>query len=369
MRPFPQRLDRVGVLLTANRAHHGVSQGQGGHGQGAAEAAAAPVMTKRFDMRLLSELNVQFSIGHRSGSRLSSAIVMRRPPSAGPQVLRARGRRLAASSSITRAAIRSSSVMACQRVAARVPVRRTSPASSCSLSSTSTWSGSALAARASSACSDPRPRPAARSACRPGPRHRSVWRGPGARGAGRARPREPARSARPGAAASAGAAWASAARAPVRWASSVSSSANRWSMLATMSVIFTTEEPRRPLGPYSPAAVSSAWVRGRSGQTRIAGVDTGDEQRRVGCPGSQRSRGRPAAPASLAAQAPAVPGPAEGAWRRIARRTFDQYRADGVSNLAAALTFRSVLSLFPGLIALVALLGVLGQYPETSTPS
>jgi membrane protein len=55
----------------------------------------------------------------------------------------------------------------------------------------------------------------------------------------------------------------------------------------------------------------------------------------------------------------------DGAWRRIARRTFDQYRADGVTNLAAALTYRSVLAVFPGLIALVALLGVLGQYPQT----
>ena len=54
-----------------------------------------------------------------------------------------------------------------------------------------------------------------------------------------------------------------------------------------------------------------------------------------------------------------------GAWRRIARRTFDHYRSDGISNLAAALTYRSVLSVFPGLIALVALLGVLGQYPQT----
>ncbi|MGI8558407.1 MAG: YihY/virulence factor BrkB family protein [Solirubrobacteraceae bacterium] len=55
----------------------------------------------------------------------------------------------------------------------------------------------------------------------------------------------------------------------------------------------------------------------------------------------------------------------DGAWGRIAKRTFDQYRADGVTNLAAALTYRSVLSLFPGLIALVALLGLLGQYPQT----
>jgi membrane protein len=55
----------------------------------------------------------------------------------------------------------------------------------------------------------------------------------------------------------------------------------------------------------------------------------------------------------------------DGAWRRIGKRTFDQYRADGITNLAAALTYRSVLSLFPGLIALVALLGVVGQYPQT----
>lgn len=54
-----------------------------------------------------------------------------------------------------------------------------------------------------------------------------------------------------------------------------------------------------------------------------------------------------------------------GAWKRIAKRTFDQYRADGVTNLAAALTYRSVLSLFPGMIAFVALLGLVGQYPRT----
>lgn len=53
------------------------------------------------------------------------------------------------------------------------------------------------------------------------------------------------------------------------------------------------------------------------------------------------------------------------AWGAIAKRTFDQFRADGVTNLAAALTYRSLLSLFPGLIAVVALLGLLGQYPQT----
>ena len=80
----------------------------------------------------------------------------------------------------------------------------------------------------------------------------------------------------------------------------------------------------------------------------VSAPDEGRPRRRRSRPKPQRFRDLP-----------------KGAWRRIARRTFDHYRSDGVSNLAAALTFRSVLSVFPGLIALVALLGVLGQYPET----
>src|SRR5438270_22028 len=55
----------------------------------------------------------------------------------------------------------------------------------------------------------------------------------------------------------------------------------------------------------------------------------------------------------------------EGAWGRIAKRAFDNFRSNGGTNLAAALTYRSVLSLFPALLALVALLGVVGQYPQT----
>ena len=55
----------------------------------------------------------------------------------------------------------------------------------------------------------------------------------------------------------------------------------------------------------------------------------------------------------------------EGAWARIVRRSWDRFGANGGTNLAGALTYRSVLSLFPALLALVALLGVLGQYPQT----
>ena len=55
----------------------------------------------------------------------------------------------------------------------------------------------------------------------------------------------------------------------------------------------------------------------------------------------------------------------DGAWARIARRSWDRFGANGGTNLAGALTYRSVLSLFPALLVLVALLGVLGQYPQT----
>jgi membrane protein len=54
-----------------------------------------------------------------------------------------------------------------------------------------------------------------------------------------------------------------------------------------------------------------------------------------------------------------------GAWARIARRSWDRFGSNGGTNLAGALTYRSVLSLFPALLVLVALLGVLGQYPQT----
>ena len=57
--------------------------------------------------------------------------------------------------------------------------------------------------------------------------------------------------------------------------------------------------------------------------------------------------------------------PAAG-WRATFKRTLIEFRADDLTDWAAALTYYAVLSLFPNLIVLVALLGLLGQYPETS---
>jgi membrane protein len=48
-------------------------------------------------------------------------------------------------------------------------------------------------------------------------------------------------------------------------------------------------------------------------------------------------------------------------WWRVLRRTVDEFQDDDLTDWAAALTYYGVLSLFPMLIVLVAVLGVFGQ--------
>lgn len=48
------------------------------------------------------------------------------------------------------------------------------------------------------------------------------------------------------------------------------------------------------------------------------------------------------------------------------KRAFERFRADNATDWAAALTYYSMLSLFPGLLVLVSLLGLFGQEPETT---
>jgi len=52
-------------------------------------------------------------------------------------------------------------------------------------------------------------------------------------------------------------------------------------------------------------------------------------------------------------------------WLGVLKRTVKEFQRDNLTDWAAALTYYSVLSLFPALLCLVALLGVLGQYPQT----
>jgi membrane protein len=52
-------------------------------------------------------------------------------------------------------------------------------------------------------------------------------------------------------------------------------------------------------------------------------------------------------------------------WLGVLKRTFREFKDDNLMDWAAALTYYGVLALFPGVIVLVSLLGLLGQYPET----
>jgi membrane protein len=67
------------------------------------------------------------------------------------------------------------------------------------------------------------------------------------------------------------------------------------------------------------------------------------------------------------AAAPATPAqlPA-GAWPQILKRTVSQFSEDKLTTWAAALTYYAVLSLFPMLLALVSVLGVIG--PSATQP-
>ena len=52
-------------------------------------------------------------------------------------------------------------------------------------------------------------------------------------------------------------------------------------------------------------------------------------------------------------------------WATL-KRTVREVRDDNLTDWAAALTYYAVLALFPGLIVLVAILGLAGQHPETT---
>jgi membrane protein len=54
-------------------------------------------------------------------------------------------------------------------------------------------------------------------------------------------------------------------------------------------------------------------------------------------------------------------------WKYTAKKAWAEFNNDGCTDLAAALTYYSVLSLFPALLALVSLLGVFGQGESTTT--
>ena len=53
-------------------------------------------------------------------------------------------------------------------------------------------------------------------------------------------------------------------------------------------------------------------------------------------------------------------------WKYVTRRSWREFQRDECLDEAAGLTFYAVLSIFPALIALLALVGLFGQREETS---
>ena len=58
--------------------------------------------------------------------------------------------------------------------------------------------------------------------------------------------------------------------------------------------------------------------------------------------------------------------PGESSWPSTLKRTVTEFREDNLSDWAAALTYYGLLSLFPALIALVSLIGLVGDPQETT---
>ena len=52
-------------------------------------------------------------------------------------------------------------------------------------------------------------------------------------------------------------------------------------------------------------------------------------------------------------------------WFGVAKRAFAEFKDDNVTDWSAALTYYAVLSIFPGVIVFVSLLGLFGQGPDT----
>jgi membrane protein len=53
-------------------------------------------------------------------------------------------------------------------------------------------------------------------------------------------------------------------------------------------------------------------------------------------------------------------------WPAVLKRTWVEFKEDNLTDWAAALTYYAVLALFPAMLALIALVGIFGQYPQTT---
>src|SRR5690606_27757081 len=80
-------------------------------------------------------------------------------------------------------------------------------------------------------------------------------------------------------------------------------------------------------------------------------------------------RGEGSSGATLAPDDPRKPDSptdlSKPSWKYVLRRTIREFSRDQCTDLAAALTYYAVLSLFPALLVVVSLLGVFGQGQTT----
>lgn len=74
------------------------------------------------------------------------------------------------------------------------------------------------------------------------------------------------------------------------------------------------------------------------------------------------------APAPDDARKPSSPADVtKPSWKYIAKKTLREFTKDQCPDLAASLTYYSVLSLFPALLALVSVLGIFGDAQKTTS--
>ncbi len=116
-----------------------------------------------------------------------------------------------------------------------------------------------------------------------------------------------------------------------------------------------------------------------SNPTRATADVTDDAQAPAAPPAAATSAASATSPTAATSAAPAASGtmtkpqsPADESpssplaltkrsWKGVLRRTVREYKEDSLSDWAAALTYRSILALFPGLLVLVSIVGLLGK--------
>ena len=118
-------------------------------------------------------------------------------------------------------------------------------------------------------------------------------------------------------------------------------------------------------GPVSgdPPGHGREAARGRAGGegTGIRGGDRGGDRKGVRGGDREGIRKGPAAGTEERAGADGPTGLPKRSWWAVVRRTAKEFQDDELSDRAAALTYYGVLSLFPAILVLVSMLGVVGQ--------